>query len=167
MANVNKVLLIGRLTRDVELRYTPSGVAICDLGLALNRKYTTKDGEKREETTFVDVSVWNKQAENCAQYLSKGREVYVEGYLKMDSWEDKKSGEKRSKLKVEADNVQFLGGPDRTEQQPSRQAAEPRREPQRQQIRRDDPNLPPSRPMRPPVETYMEGGSEEDDDLPF
>ena len=108
MASVNKVFLIGNLTRDPELRYTPSGAPVVDLGLAVNRVYNTKDGERREETLFVDVTVWNRQAENCCQYLKKGRPVHVEGFLKMDSWDDKTTGEKRSKIKVEADRVQFL-----------------------------------------------------------
>ncbi len=108
MANVNKVFLIGNLTRDPELRYTPSGAAVTDLGLAINRIYTTKDGDRREETLFLDVTVWNRQAENCCQYLKKGRPIHVEGYLKMDSWDDKTTGEKRSKIKVEAERVQFL-----------------------------------------------------------
>lgn len=112
MASVNKVLILGNITRDPELRHTPNGSAVTELGVALNRKYRTKDGEDREEVTYVNVTVWNKQAETCCQYLKKGRPVHVEGYLKMDSWEDKNSGEKRSKLKVEAERVQFLGGKD-------------------------------------------------------
>ena len=108
-ANLNKVLLMGNLTRDPELRYTTNGSAVTDLGIAVNRSYTTKEGERREEVTFVDVTVWNRTAENCAQYLKKGRPVLIEGFLKLDTWDDKTSGEKRSKLKVEADNVQFLG----------------------------------------------------------
>ena len=108
-SSVNKVFLLGNLTRDPELRYTPNGSAVADLGIAVNRSYTTKDGERREEVTFVDVTVWNRTAENCCQYLKKGRPVHIEGFLKLDTWDDKTSGEKRSKLKVEADNVQFLG----------------------------------------------------------
>jgi single-strand DNA-binding protein len=108
MASVNKVFLIGNLTRDPELRYTPNGAAVTDLGLAVNRVYNTKDGDRREETLFIDVTVWNRQAENCCQYLRKGRPVHVEGFLKMDSWDDKATGEKRTKIKVEADRVQFL-----------------------------------------------------------
>ena len=108
MANLNKVLLMGRLTRDPELRYTPGGAAVTDLGVAVNRAYKTNDGESREETVFVDVTVWNRQAETCCQYLKKGRSVHVEGYLKMDTWDDKTTGEKRSKIKVQADHVQFL-----------------------------------------------------------
>ncbi len=112
MANLNKVYLMGNLTRDPELRRLPSGSAVTELGLALNRTYTGKDGEKREEVTYVDVTVWDRQAETCVEYLKKGKPVHVEGYLKMDSWEDKTTGEKRSKLKIQADRVQFLGGRD-------------------------------------------------------
>src|SRR5215211_3145421 len=110
MADLNKVFLIGRLTQDPELRYTPNGAAVSDLRLATSRVYNTKDGERREETLFIDVTVWNRQAEHCCQYLRKGRLVHVEGFLKMDSWDDKTSGEKRTKIKVEGERVQFLDG---------------------------------------------------------
>jgi single-strand DNA-binding protein len=110
MANVNKVFLIGNLTRDPELRYTPGGAPVTDLGVAVNRYFNTKDGERREETLFIDVTVWNRQAENCCQFLRKGQPVHIEGYLRMDTWDDRNTGEKRSKIKIEAENVQFLGG---------------------------------------------------------
>ncbi len=109
MANVNKVLLLGRLTRDPELRYTPSGTAVCDLGIAVGRKWKGQDGSWKEETCFVDCTVWQKQAEYCAEYLKKGREVFVEGRLTLDQWQSPE-GKKRSKLKVVAQSVQFLGG---------------------------------------------------------
>jgi len=112
MAQLNKVFLMGNLTRDPELRRLPSGTAVTELGLALNRSFMGKDGERREEVVFIDVTVWDRQAETCVEYLKKGRPVHVEGYLKMDQWEDKATGEKRSKLKVQADRVQFLGGRD-------------------------------------------------------
>jgi len=111
MASYNKVLLMGNLTRDPEVRYTPKGTAIANLGLAVNRVYTTDAGEQKEEVTFVDIEVWGRQAETAGQYLSKGRPVFVEGRLKLDSWEDKESGQKRNKLKVVAERVQFLGAP--------------------------------------------------------
>jgi len=109
MANFNKVLLVGNLTRDPELKHTPSNQAVAAIGLAVNRQYTTKDGEKREETTFVDCEAWGRQAEVMSQYLSKGRPVLVEGRLKLDQWQDK-DGNNRSKLKVVIENFQFLGG---------------------------------------------------------
>ena len=109
MANLNKVLLIGNLTRDPELRYIPSGAAVANFGLATNRRYTTQDGEQKEEVCFVEIVVWRKTAEACANYLSKGRPVFIEGYLQYDSWEAE-DGQKRNKLRVVADRVQFLGG---------------------------------------------------------
>ena len=109
MANLNKVLLMGNLTRDPEVRYTPKGTAVAELGIAVNRVYSGENGEKREEVTFVDVTVWGRTAENVGEYLKKGRPVFIEGRLQLDAWEDKQSGQKRNKLKVVADNVQFLG----------------------------------------------------------
>lgn len=111
MASYNKVLLMGNLTRDPEVRYTPKGTAIANLGLAVNRVWTTETGEQKEEVTFVDIEVWGRQAETAGQYLSKGRPVFVEGRLRLDSWEDKESGQKRNKLKVVAERIQFLGAP--------------------------------------------------------
>ena len=112
MAQLNKVFLMGNLTRDPELRRLANGTAVVDLGLALNRSFQGRDGERREEVVYVDVTVWDRQAETCAEYLKKGRPVHIEGYLKMDEWNDKTTGEKRSKLKIQADRVQFLGGRD-------------------------------------------------------
>ena len=109
MANFNKVLLIGNLTRDPELKHTPSNQAVATIGLAVNRTYNTKDGEKREETTFVDCEAWGRQAEVMSQYLAKGRPVMIEGRLKLDQWKDK-DGNNRSKLRVVVENFQFLGG---------------------------------------------------------
>jgi single-strand DNA-binding protein len=112
MASLNKVMLIGNLTRDPEVRYTPKGTAVTDIGLAVNRVFSAADGgEKREETTFVDVTLWGRQAELAGQYLQKGRPVFIEGRLQLDSWEDKTSGQKRSKLCVVGENMQFLGSP--------------------------------------------------------
>ena len=107
MADLNKVFLIGRLTQDPDLRWTAGGAAVTDIRLATSRSWTSKDGERKEETLFIDVTVWNRQAENCCQYLRKGRLVHVEGYLKSESWETS-TGEKRNKVKVEAERVQFL-----------------------------------------------------------
>lgn len=124
MATLNTVLLIGRLTRDPELRYTPQGTAVLDMTMALNRQMTAKDGTKRDETCFIDVVVWAKQAELCAQYLKKGRLVFVEGRLAQDKWESAE-GQKRSKIKVTAQRVQFLDRPARpTEQEPQQEAAQ-------------------------------------------
>jgi single-strand DNA-binding protein len=108
MASFNKVILIGNLTRDPEVRYTPKGTAIAKLGLAINRNYRTESGEQREETTFVDVDAFGRQAETIGQYLRKGRPIMVEGRLKLDSWEDKQTGQKRNRLGVVLENFQFL-----------------------------------------------------------
>ncbi len=108
MANLNKVMLIGNLTRDPEVRFTPSGKAVADISLAINRVWNNDQGQKQEETTFVDVTLWGRQAELAQQYLTKGRGVYIEGRLQMDSWDDKETGKKRTKLKVVGDNLQFL-----------------------------------------------------------
>jgi single-strand DNA-binding protein len=109
MASFNKVILLGNLTRDPEVRYTPKGSAVCDLGIAVNRVYTTDSGEKREEATFVDVTFWGRTAEVAGEYLKKGRPVFIEGRLQLDSWEDKQSGQKRSKLKVIGETMQLIG----------------------------------------------------------
>jgi single-strand DNA-binding protein len=109
--NVNKVFLMGNLTRDVELRHLPSDMAVANIGLAVNRRYRTKDGESREETTFIDCEAWGRTAEVMNQYLGKGRPVFIEGRLKLDQWQDRDSGQNRSKLKVVIDNFQFVDSP--------------------------------------------------------
>lgn len=108
MANLNKVMLIGNLTRDPELRFTPKGTAVADIAIAINRIWNNEAGQRQEETTFVDVTLWGRQAELAQQYLTKGRGIYVEGRLQMDTWDDKTTGQKRSKLKVIGENLQFL-----------------------------------------------------------
>jgi single-strand DNA-binding protein len=110
MASYNKVLLMGNLTKDPELRYTPQGMAVANLRLAVNRKYRTKDQELKEEVCFITAVVWNKQAETCNQYLHKGSSVFVEGRLQSRSWEDN-TGAKRSVIEVRAERVQFMGSP--------------------------------------------------------
>lgn len=110
MASVNKVILIGNLTRDPEVRYTPKGTAVSDIALACNRVRTGDDGNRIEEVTYVDVTLWGRQAELSGQYLSKGRPVYIEGRLQLDTWDDKNTGQKRSRLRVVGEVMQFLGG---------------------------------------------------------
>jgi len=112
MASFNRVILMGNLTRDPELRYTPKGTAIAKIGLAVNRVWTNEAGEKKEEVTFVDVDCFGRTAENVGQYMKKGRPIMIEGRLKLDQWDDKATGAKRSKLGVVAETVQFLGGKD-------------------------------------------------------
>ncbi|MDP2137540.1 MAG: single-stranded DNA-binding protein [Candidatus Didemnitutus sp.] len=109
MANLNKVMLIGNLTRDPELRVTPKGTAICTFSLAVNRKFRDESGADREEVTYVDIEAWGKAGENISKYCTKGRPLFVEGRLRLDQWEDKTTKEKRSRMKVVCDNFQFLG----------------------------------------------------------
>lgn len=177
MASLNKVILIGNLTRDPEIRYTPKGSAVCDLGLAVNRRYTTESGERQEEVTFLDVVLWGKQAELAGQYLHKGRSVFIEGRLQMDTWEDKASGQKRSKIKIVSENMQFIdskgggGGPrggggehDEEGGAPSRPPARPAQRPAAASAR------PPQRTQPAAADEFSDGpiteGMEEDD-IPF
>jgi single-strand DNA-binding protein len=111
MPTLNKVILLGNLTRDPELRHTPQGTAVCALGLAVNRRFTTAAGEGRDETCFVDVDVWGRQAQSCASYLRKGSPALVDGRLRMDQWDDRETGKRRTRLRVCADRVQFVGPP--------------------------------------------------------
>lgn len=110
MAALNKVFLIGRLTRDPELRYTAGGTAVADLNLAVSQKFTSKSGEQKDNVVFVNITVWAKQAEACSEYLFKGSSLFVEGRLQLDIWESKE-GQRRSRLRVVAQRVQFLGRP--------------------------------------------------------
>ena len=109
MANLNKVMLIGNLTRDPELRVTPKGTAICTFALAMNHKFKREDGTVSEEVTYVDIEAWGKSGEAISKYCTKGRPLFVEGRLKLDQWEDKTTKEKRSRMKVVCENFQFLG----------------------------------------------------------
>jgi single-strand DNA-binding protein len=152
MASFNKVVLVGNLTRDPELRYTPKGTAIAKIGLAVNRVWTNEAGEKKEEVTFVDVDVFGRTAENVGQYMRKGRPILIEGRLKLDQWDDKQTGQKKSKLGVVAETVQFLGSA--------------------QDGRSEGGSAPASRAQRPaaaqPAAEPVEGdGPPESDDVPF
>lgn len=109
-ANYNKVILVGNLTRDPQVRYTPKGMAVADIGLAINHTWFDQaTNQKKEETTFVDVTLWGRHAEIAGEYLTKGRPVLIEGRLNLDTWDDKESGQKRSKLKVVCESMQMLG----------------------------------------------------------
>ncbi len=130
MANLNKVFLIGNLTRDPELRYTPSGTAVSNLGLAVNRRFKDREGQQKSEVCYITVVVWDKQAEVCNQYLKKGRPIFIEGRLQSRSWEAK-DGSKRNVLEVRAERIQFLGTPAKesqtgahVEEQPEQQVPE-------------------------------------------
>lgn len=155
MANLNKVLLIGNLTRDPELRYTPKGTAVADISLAINRVWNNEQGQKQEETTFVDITLWGRQAELAQQYLTKGRGAYVEGRLQVETWDDKQTGQKRSKLKVVGESLQFL--PDGRKDGGERQQSSP---PQRREAPKN--HAIPSNREQPPADDYGD-----EDDIPF
>ena len=109
MASFNKVILMGNLTRDPELRYTPSGTAIAGFGIATNRRWKDQDGNQKEEVTYIDITAFGKQAEVIGQYFQKGKGIHIEGRLKFDQWDDKNTGQKRSKLGVVLDRFEFIG----------------------------------------------------------
>lgn len=113
MPSINSVTILGNLTRDPETKYTPKGTALCNLSLALNESYKADTGEKRESVTYVDVELWGKTAEIAGQYLKKGSQACIQGSLKMDTWDDKATGQKRSKLKVRGDKLTMFGGGDK------------------------------------------------------
>ena len=159
MANFNKVFLMGNLTRDPEVRYTPKGTAVATLGLAVNRVWTSENGEKKEEVTFVDVDVWGRQAETIGQYMSKGRPIFIEGRLRLDQWDDKESGQKRSRLKVVCEGFQFLGAPKGNAEFSDAAASEDR--PQRPAARSARPTAPAKQEEEPPP------AEEGDDNIPF
>lgn len=112
MPDLNRATIAGNLTRDPELKFIPSGTALCKLGLACNRKYKTKDGEQKEETLFINATVWGKSAEYAGENFKKGQPILVEGRLKSDEWEDKNTGQKRSQIEISADRVQALSWPE-------------------------------------------------------
>lgn len=123
MASYNRVVLVGNVTRDPQVKYTQGGTAVAEIGLAVSRQWFDKaTNSRKDETTFVDVTVWGKTAEHCGEYLAKGRPVLVEARLQTDSWEDKDTGQKRSKLKVVAENVTFLGSGEKRDRQPERES---------------------------------------------
>ena len=109
MANLNKVMLIGNLTRDPEVKHTPKGTLVAEFGLAINRVWYNDQNQKQEETTFVEVTLWGRQAEVAQQYLAKGSQAFIEGRLQLDTWDDKTTGQKRSKMRVVGDMLQLLG----------------------------------------------------------
>ena len=154
MATLNKVLLIGNLTRDPEIRYTPKGTSVSDIGLAVNERGKDAAGNTTEETVFVDVTLWGKTAENVGQYMKKGSPLFVEGKLQLDSWEDKSTGQKRSKLKVVGVSCQFLpDGKNRGEPRNSGDGNDRQANPQ---------------PNRNPNGSLPEGHTwDDDDDIPF
>ena len=166
MASYNKVMIIGNLTRDPEIKYTPKGTAIADIGLAVNRNYTTESGEKREEVTFIDVTLWGRVAEIVGEYCKKGRPLFVEGRLQLDSWDDKATGQKRSKLKVVGETIQLLGSREGGSGGGGEHAegrSEGRSE-NRPQQSRPAPSRPATPPPRPPADPDLDAP---EDDIPF
>lgn len=157
MASFNKVILAGNLTRDPELRYTPKGTAIAKLALAVNRRWTGEDGQTREEVTYVDIDAFGKQAEVISQYLRKGGGLLLEGRLKLDQWDDKQTGQKRSRLGVVLESFTFLGG--RPEGSGSAPSAPPASVPGRVSGNRPS--------AAAPAPADAEGGPPDDDDVPF
>jgi len=151
MRGYNRVILMGNLTRDPELRYTPKGVAIAKIGLAINRTWKNEAGETKEEVTFVDVDAFGRQAETIAQYLKKGNPFMVEGRLKLDQWDDKTTGQKRSRMGVVLESFQFLGGGDKSDGGPSEAP-----------VRRPAPAAAPKSEA-----PEADGPPPEDDDVPF
>ena len=158
MPNLNKVMLMGNLTRDPEIKYTPKGTAIANFGIAVNRTYTPEGGEKREEVTFIDLEAWGRTAEVIGEYFKKGRPIFIEGRLKLDQWDDKQTGKKMSKLRVVVDTFEFLGsreggpaGAGGGAPAPEGQSAPPARRA-------------PSAPPRPPADPDLDA---QPDDIPF
>jgi len=141
-------MLIGNLTRDPEIRYTSKGTPLAEIGLAINRVYSGEDGQKKEEVTFVDVTLWSRLAEIAEQYLKKGQPVFIEGRLQLDTWDDKQTGKKRSRLHVIGENLQMLGSREARSPTESREGAAFRRQAASEQ--KSVPN-----------------GKEESDDVPF
>jgi single-strand DNA-binding protein len=175
MASFNKVLLMGNLTRDPQLKYLPSQMAVAEFGVACNRKFRTAAGEDREEVTFVDITAFGKTGELINQYFTKGKPIFIEGRLKYDQWEDKNGGGKRSKMTVVAENFQFIGGRDsggggghdapsggdEYEQRPARPA------PNRPQPARPAPARPAQAQQPVPEQPFGEEQQFKDDDIPF
>lgn len=166
MANFNKVLLMGNLTRDPSLKYLPSQTAVCEFGIATNRKFKSGNGEDREEVTFVDVTAFGRQAEVINQYCSRGKPIFIEGRLKYDQWEDKQSGGKRSRLTVVVESFQLMGGvpPGQESERGGGQGDHPPRE-SRQSAPRQQRQAPTGNQQEPPFgdEPQFNG----DDDIPF
>ncbi|MGE4550272.1 MAG: single-stranded DNA-binding protein [Opitutales bacterium] len=164
MASLNKVLMMGNLTRDPEVRTLPSGVAVCDFRIAVSRSYTDREGNRREETAYVDVSSFGKQAETISKYMVKGRPIFVEGRLKLDEWE--KDGEKRSKLKIILENFQFVGGGDGAPSSGSgSESSNLTPTPPPEDKSATPPQDPPT--SSPSSETEVQADSVEEDDVPF
>ena len=153
MPNFNKVIIVGNATRDPEIRYTPRGTALVEMSLAVNDHYTTAEGEKRETTDFFEVTFWGKTAEIVNEYVKKGKPILVEGKLKQDTWEDKTTQKKRSKVTIVAESMQLLGGRSEGDRTPSREPAPP----QSQGARREAPKPTPKPTKDPDLDVEEDG----------
>lgn len=164
MPALNRVMLIGNLTRDVDLKYLPSQTACAEFGLAINRKFKDAQGADREDVCFVDVTAFGKQAEVIAQYCTKGKPLFIEGRLQYETWEDKQGGGRRSKLSVVLENFQFLGGRDDGQ---GERGEQPQSQPQRQATQRPAPQRPAGRPATKPQQPLGDEQAFADDEIPF
>lgn len=160
MPSLNRVMLIGNLTREPEVRYTPKGTAVVDIGMAVNRTWTDDSNQKREETTFVDVTFWGRQAETIGQYCRKGSSLYVEGRLQLDTWDDRETGQKRSKLRVIGESFQFLGGKQDAGSNPQGASTQSPRNPPQQAPHN-------ARPENNPRNMGYDLNPDDGDDIPF
>ena len=166
MPNLNRVMLMGNLTRDPEIKYTPKGTAIANFGIAINRVFTPEGGEKREEVTFIDLEAWGRTAEVIGEYFKKGKPIFIDGRLKLDQWDDKTTGKKMSKLRVVVESFEFLGsreggaggGAGGGGEEGGSQSAAPRSSAPPPQRRA------PSSPPRPPADPDLDVQA---DDVPF
>ncbi len=163
MPNLNRVMLMGNLTRDPEIKYTPKGTAIANFGIAINRVFTPEGGEKREEVTFIDLEAWGRTAEVIGEYFKKGKPIFIDGRLKLDQWDDKTTGKKMSKLRVVVESFEFLGSreggaPGGGGEEGGSQSAAPRSSAPPQ------PRRAPSSPPRPPADPDLDVQA---DDVPF
>jgi single-strand DNA-binding protein len=160
--HLNRVMIAGTMTRDAEVKYTPKGTAVAEIGLAINRKYKVEgEQDMREETTFVDVEAWGRTAEIIGEHCAKGHTIYIEGRLKLDQWDDKQTGQKRSKIRIVAEEFKFVSSPrEDGDNKPSGRYHEERSHPATAPGRRP----PPAAPKRPPADPDLDVS---DDDIPF
>jgi single-strand DNA-binding protein len=155
MPNLNKVMIMGNLTRDPEIKYTPKGLAIAVFGVAVNRVWSNESGEKQEETTFIDIEMFGRKAEVVGEYFKKGKPIYIEGRLKLDQWDDKTTGKKMSKLRVVGETFEFLGG---------REGGGGGGEHGEGRLQSRPPGRPAQPPQRPPADPDLDAP---EDDIPF
>lgn len=171
MPNLNRVFLMGNLTRDPELKYTPKGTAVAEFGMAINRVYSTDQGERREEVTFVDITFWGASAETLQKYVGKGDPLFVEGHLQLDTWDDRQTGQKRSKMRVIGESFQFLKSKPKEDGEPQdrqqQQSTGRRPDPGGYQGQTTQSSRRPAAPPPPPKPPHDPDLDADDDDIPF